>query len=258
MLETSTHSPRRAARADQAPRRRPAGRQDRPRRRRLSHRAGRHAGVRRDQGGRARAGREQDSKAYLGPEGDMGFVHALMPYVFGAAIRRWAAGSRACRPPAAPARCGWRWRWRKRRASTRVLDGRAELAQPRADRRRPRARAGDLRPCRARRHRRHRRRCATAIAEARRGRRGPAPRLLPQPDRDRLHRRAVGRDRRGCWPTAGVLPILDLAYQGLGDGMEEDAYGSAHACSPRCPRRWSPTAATRTSASIATGSARST
>ena len=27
----------------------------------------------------------QDSKAYLGPEGDMGFVHALMPYVFGPA-----------------------------------------------------------------------------------------------------------------------------------------------------------------------------
>lgn len=25
----------------------------------------------------------QNSKAYLGPEGDMGFVHALMPYVFG-------------------------------------------------------------------------------------------------------------------------------------------------------------------------------
>ena len=28
--------------------------------------------------------REQDSKAYLGPEGDMGFVHALMPHIFGA------------------------------------------------------------------------------------------------------------------------------------------------------------------------------
>ena len=28
---------------------------------------------------------EQDSKAYLGPEGDMEFVHALMPYVFGKA-----------------------------------------------------------------------------------------------------------------------------------------------------------------------------
>src|SRR3546814_20060690 len=27
---------------------------------------------------------EQDSKSYLGPEGDMGSVHALMPYIFGA------------------------------------------------------------------------------------------------------------------------------------------------------------------------------
>ena len=27
--------------------------------------------------------REQDSKSYLGPEGDMGFVHVLMPYIFG-------------------------------------------------------------------------------------------------------------------------------------------------------------------------------
>ena len=25
----------------------------------------------------------QESKSYLGPEGDMGFVHALMPYIFG-------------------------------------------------------------------------------------------------------------------------------------------------------------------------------
>ncbi len=26
---------------------------------------------------------DQDSKSYLGPEGDLGFVHALMPYIFG-------------------------------------------------------------------------------------------------------------------------------------------------------------------------------
>ncbi len=26
---------------------------------------------------------QQDSKSYLGPEGDLGFVHALMPYIFG-------------------------------------------------------------------------------------------------------------------------------------------------------------------------------
>ena len=31
----------------------------------------------------ARLVEEQDSKSYLGPEGDMGFVHALMPYAFG-------------------------------------------------------------------------------------------------------------------------------------------------------------------------------
>lgn len=32
----------------------------------------------------ARLVEEQDSKSYLGPEGDMGFVNALMPYIFGA------------------------------------------------------------------------------------------------------------------------------------------------------------------------------
>ncbi len=31
----------------------------------------------------ARLVEEQDSKSYLGPEGDLGFVHALMPYIFG-------------------------------------------------------------------------------------------------------------------------------------------------------------------------------
>jgi aromatic-amino-acid transaminase len=35
---------------------------------------------------------------------------------------------------------------------------------------------------------------------------------------------------------SGVLPIIDLAYQGLGDGMEEDAYGM-RAWSPACPKR---------------------
>jgi len=35
-------------------------------------------------GAEARLLEEQDSKSYLGPEGDMGFVHALMPYIFGA------------------------------------------------------------------------------------------------------------------------------------------------------------------------------
>jgi aromatic-amino-acid transaminase len=60
---------------------------------------------------------EQDSKAYLGPEGDMGFVHALMPYVFGGEDPTRGGRIEGCRPPAAPARCGWRWRWPRRPAS---------------------------------------------------------------------------------------------------------------------------------------------
>jgi aromatic-amino-acid transaminase len=56
----------------------------------------------------------QDSKAYLGPEGDMGFVHALMPYIFGKDDPTMGAGSKGCRPPVAPAACGWQWRWPRR------------------------------------------------------------------------------------------------------------------------------------------------
>jgi aspartate/tyrosine/aromatic aminotransferase len=52
---------------------------------------------------------DQDSKAYLGPEGDMGFVNALIP-MCSAPISippRWMA----CRRRAAPARCAWRSKW---------------------------------------------------------------------------------------------------------------------------------------------------
>ena len=53
----------------------------------------------------------QTSKSYLGPEGDMGFVVGLMPYIFGAGDpEHGRPRSRACRPRAAPARCGSRWR----------------------------------------------------------------------------------------------------------------------------------------------------
>jgi DNA-binding transcriptional MocR family regulator len=54
-----------------------------------------------------------------------------------------------------------------------------------------------------------------------------------------------------------VLPIVDLAYQGLGSGSRKTPTARAR-CSPRCRKRSSPTRATRTSASTATASARST
>ena len=49
--------------------------------------------------------KSQDSKKYLGPEGDAGFTERLHhPYVIGAGERCRQAGSRPCRRRAAPAR----------------------------------------------------------------------------------------------------------------------------------------------------------
>ncbi len=41
----------------------------------------------------------------------MGFVHALMPYVFGGDDPTRGGRIEGMQTPAAPARCGWRWRW---------------------------------------------------------------------------------------------------------------------------------------------------
>ena len=60
-----------------------------------------------------------------------------------------------------------------------------------------------------------------------RGRRRPAPRLLPQSDRRRPRRRAMGRGRRGSSRERGLLPFVDIAYQGFGRGLDEDAARAA-------------------------------
>jgi aromatic-amino-acid transaminase len=60
----------------------------------------------------------QDSKAYLGPEGDMGFVEALMPYVFGKANPTMDGRIEGMQTPAAPARCVWPWPWSRRPGSS--------------------------------------------------------------------------------------------------------------------------------------------
>lgn len=166
---------------------------------------------------------EQNSKAYLGPEGDMGFVHALMPYVFGADPTRGGriegmqtpGGTGAVRLAVALA---------KRAGVTRVLMGTpswpnhaqivADLgldlvtfAHAGAD---GAAALGALK---------------AALADAREG------------DAVLLHgccHNPTGIDySNGQWDEIAallaespVLPIVDLAYQGLGLGMEEDAYGA--------------------------------
>jgi aromatic-amino-acid transaminase len=166
---------------------------------------------------------EQASKAYLGPEGDMGFVHALMPYVFGGEPTRGGriegmqtpGGTGAVRLALALA---------KKAGVTRVLMGTPSWpnhAQILADLDLelvafPHATAGGLPDLEA------------LMSELDRAGEGDA--VL-------LHgccHNPTGIDySNGQWDEiaallAGspVLSIVDLAYQGLGAGLEEDAYGA--------------------------------
>ncbi len=163
----------------------------------------------------------QISKAYLGPEGDMGFVHALIPYVFGTDFDRSKVegmqapgGTGAVRLAVEVAkRSGIKRLWmgtpswpnhaqivaavgvELKTFSHMTADGFADLDALKA---------------------------ALTSAE-------PGDAVL-------LHgccHNPTGVDYTPAqWDEIApllvernVLPILDLAYQGLGDGMEEDAYG---------------------------------
>jgi aromatic-amino-acid transaminase len=163
----------------------------------------------------------QDSKSYLGPEGDMGFVHALIPYIFGTSFD--AARVDGMQAPGGTGAVRLAIEVARRAGVRRILMGtpswpnHAQIV----------AAAGlelvtfghvtaqgtaDLAALQA------------ALASA-----GPGDAVL-------LH---------GCchnpsgvdytpeqWDVIApllaeraVLPLLDLAYQGLGAGMEADAYG---------------------------------
>jgi len=166
---------------------------------------------------------EQDTKAYLGPEGDMGFVHALMPYVFGSDPTRGGriegmqtpGGTGAVRLALALA---------KRAGVTRVLMGtpswpnHAQIVKDLGLELIPfdhatASGAANLDALKA------------ALAAARDG------------DTVLLHgccHNPTGIDYTPAqWDEIAallaqspVLPVIDLAYQGLGQGMEEDAYGA--------------------------------
>lgn len=165
---------------------------------------------------------EQDSKAYLGPEGDMGFVHALMPYIFGdnptmggrIEGMQTPGGTGAVRLAVALAK---RSGVGKLHIGTPSWPNHAQIL-------------GDLGLEMA------------GFSHAS---------FDGMVDMDGLRAALKGADKgdavllHGCChnPTGidyshadwdeiaalvaqtGVLPILDLAYQGLGSGMEEDSYG---------------------------------
>ena len=166
---------------------------------------------------------EQDSKSYLGPEGDMGFVHALMPYAFGAADptmggriegMQTPGGTGAVRLAVALAKhagVGTVWMgtpsWPNHAQICKDLDLPMQgFSHAAAD--------------------------GTADMEALRA----ALRGAAKGDAVLLHgccHNPTGIDySEEEWDEiaallgeTGVLPLLDLAYQGLGMGMEEDAYG---------------------------------
>ena len=165
----------------------------------------------------------QDSKAYLGPEGDMGFVEALMPYVFGKNDPSMGGRIEGMQTPGGTGSLRLALALVKRAQVKRVWMGvpswpnHAQICADLGLQLKTFSHATDegtanMDALRA------------AIAEADEG------------DAFLLHgccHNPTGIDYSnadwdeiaGLLAARKILPILDLAYQGLGQGMEEDAYG---------------------------------
>ena len=165
----------------------------------------------------------QDSKSYLGPEGDMGFVHALMPYIFGGDDPTFGGRIEGMQTPGGTGGVRLALGLAKKAGVGRVWMGtpswpnHAQILADLALEMKPFAHSGadgsvDMDALRA------------AIAAAAFG------------DAILLHgccHNPTGIDYTppqwdeiaGLLAQKALLPVLDLAYQGLGHGMDEDAYG---------------------------------
>jgi aromatic-amino-acid transaminase len=169
----------------------------------------------------ARLVETQDSKSYLGPEGDMGFVRALIPYVFGADFDH--ARIDGMQAPGGTGAVRLAIEVARRAGVRRILMGtpswpnHAQIVAASglelvAFRHVTAEGTADLDALKA------------VLADA-----GPGDAVL-------LHgccHNPSGVDyTEAQWDeiapllaSRGVLPLIDLAYQGLGAGMEADAYG---------------------------------
>jgi len=166
---------------------------------------------------------EQDSKAYLGPEGDMEFVHALMPYVFGKSDPTMGGRIEGMQTPGGTGAVRLAVALAKGAGVGNVWMGTPSWpnhAQILKDLGLPLKTFTHAKPD------------GTADMDALRA----ALKDAAAGDAVLLHgccHNPLGIDYTNAeWDEiaallaeTGVLPILDLAYQGLGDGMEEDAYG---------------------------------
>lgn len=166
---------------------------------------------------------EQSSKSYLGPEGDMGFVHALMPYVFGAADPTMGDRIEGMQTPGGTGGVRLAAALAKKAGAPRIWMGTPSWpnhAQIFADL------AFELKT--------FSHSTANGMVDMD-GLRGAIAQTQPG-DAILLHgccHNPTGIDYSEVqWDEiaalvaeAKLLPVLDLAYQGLGKGMEEDAYG---------------------------------
>ncbi|TIX49865.1 aromatic amino acid transaminase [Alteraurantiacibacter aquimixticola] len=167
---------------------------------------------------------EQDTKAYLGPEGDMGFVHALMPHIFGGSDPALGGRIDGMQTPGGTGAVRLAVAMARKAGVTRILMGTPSWpnhAQILADTGVEMVGFN------------HAKADGTADMDALRD----ALRGAGSTDAVLLHgccHNPTGVDyTNDQWDEiasllaeTGVLPIVDLAYQGLGDGMEEDAYGT--------------------------------
>jgi aromatic-amino-acid transaminase len=165
----------------------------------------------------------QESKSYLGPEGDMGFVHALMPYVFGKDDPTKGGRIEGMQAPGGTGAVRLAVALAKRAGVKRIIMGlpswpnHAQIL-------------GDLAVELVSFN--HATKDGVTDMDALRGAIADAQ----SSDAIMLHgccHNPTGIDyTEAQWDEIaaliadkGLLPILDLAYQGLGKGMEEDAYG---------------------------------
>jgi aromatic-amino-acid transaminase len=166
---------------------------------------------------------EQDSKAYLGPEGDMAFVEALMPYVFGKDSADMGGRIEGMQTPGGTGSLRLALALAKRAGVERIIVGVPSWPN-------------------------HAQICADlgltvvefnhAVAEGQTDMAALRDALAGAGEKDAILLHGCCHNPTGIdyshaeWDEiaqavseAKVLPILDLAYQGLGNGMEDDAYG---------------------------------
>ncbi len=165
----------------------------------------------------------QTSKSYLGPEGDMGFVHALMPYIFGSEDPTLGGRIEGMQAPGGTGAVRLAVALAKKAGVVRVWMGTPSWpnhAQIYAD-------VGlELKGFA------HATAAGVVNMDALRG----AIAAASEGDAILLHgcchnpsgidySHAEWDEIAGLVAGAKLLPLLDLAYQGLGQGMEADSYG---------------------------------